>query len=96
MALVVHELATNALKYGALSNDTGTVDVSGRTERECIRIVWTERGGPDVTPPGDLHGYGSKLVRNTMEGPLGGTISHDWSTSGLLVTLEIDNGRLAI
>lgn len=48
LALVMHELATNSLKYGALSVETGTLDVSGNTNGEDVTIAWTERGGPVV------------------------------------------------
>jgi two-component sensor histidine kinase len=51
LALVVHELATNSLKYGALSTGTGTLDVSGSHEGAELLLAWTERGGPPVVPP---------------------------------------------
>ena len=51
LALVMQELATNSLKYGALSSETGTIDVSCPSLDDEVVIVWTERGGPPVTPP---------------------------------------------
>ncbi len=79
LALVFHELATNSLKYGALSADTGQLDISGSNEGDDIKIVWTERGGPPVTEGERSKGYGSRLVERSVSGQLGGTIDYDWS-----------------
>lgn len=95
LALVVHELATNALKYGALSADEGSLDVSACVVDDKVRIVWTEQGGPVVAMPLEGLGYGSKLVRMMLEDQLGGTVSYDWSQSGVIVTLEVDGELLA-
>ena len=95
VAMVVHELATNSLKYGSLSSDEGTLDISGCVVGDTVRIIWTERGGPDVQRPEEHPGYGSLLVRRAVEGSLGGSISYDWSKSGALVTLEVDGRLLA-
>jgi two-component sensor histidine kinase len=83
------------LKYGALSVETGTLDVSGGTDGTVLSIVWTERGGPMVEAPGSAEGYGSKLVMRSISGQLGGTIHYDWSTEGVIVTIKIDEKRLA-
>lgn len=95
LALTVHELATNSLKYGALSVDTGTLDVSGSTDGEDVTIVWTERGGPEVEPPNGEEGYGSLLVMRSIKGQLGGSIHYDWSPEGVIVVLTIKEARLA-
>ena len=95
IALVLHELATNSLKYGALSSETGTLDVSGTVDGDQITIAWTERGGPTVTPPTGAGGYGSKLLQRTVSGHLGGTISFDWSPEGALINLVFSSTRLA-
>lgn len=95
LALVIHELATNSLKYGALSVETGTLDVSGSTEDEEIKLVWTERGGPGVEPPKGVVGYGSRLVERCVFGHLAGSIDYDWSPEGLIVTLHIKTTKLA-
>ncbi|MBB4577555.1 sensor histidine kinase [Rhizobium lentis] len=96
LALVIHELATNSLKYGALSVPEGTLDVSGTIIGDDIEVVWTEQGGPEVSPPEGTGGYGSKLLSRTMTGNLGGTISHNWSKGGVLVKLKIDGKKLAV
>ncbi|WP_322890645.1 MULTISPECIES: sensor histidine kinase [unclassified Yoonia] len=95
LALVVHELATNSLKYGALSSEVGTLDVSGTQEGENVSIIWKEHGGPAVTAPPKGDGYGSKLIRQTMEAQFGGEISYDWSSDGLIVILVISVAQLS-
>ncbi len=94
LALVVHELATNSLKYGALSCATGTLDVSCLAGDADLTVVWAERGGPPVTAP-DSAGYGSKLIGRSMARQLGGTIAYDWSPAGVVVTLTMRRDRLA-
>ncbi|MFN7091859.1 MAG: sensor histidine kinase [Allorhizobium sp.] len=95
IALIVHELATNSLKYGALSVDTGTLDVSCSAHNEAVTIVWTESGGPKVKAPEGMGGYGSKLVERSITGHLRGTINYNWAEDGLVVTLLVDPTRLA-
>lgn len=95
LALIVHELATNSLKYGALSSETGTLDISGSQEGDAVSIVWKEHGGPKVTAPPKGDGYGSNLIRQTMEDQFGGEISYDWSGDGLIVTLLVSVNRLS-
>jgi two-component sensor histidine kinase len=96
LALIFHELATNSLKYGALSVDTGILDLSGATEGDDLVLAWTERGGPQVEPPAGAEGYGSKLVRRSISGQLGGSIKYDWSEQGVVVELRLNAGRLAL
>ena len=94
LALVVHELATNSLKYGSLSTDVGTLDVSTRLSGDDICLIWMERGGPVVEAP-QGQGYGSKLVQRSVTRQLGGAIEHDWSEGGLVVTLHLNRERLS-
>lgn len=95
LALIVHELATNSVKYGALSAETGTLDVSCLAEDADAVIVWTECGGPPVVAPQDLTGFGSKLVARSITGQLGGSIDYNWSSAGLIVTLRMSKDRLS-
>ncbi|MCG6116137.1 MAG: PAS domain-containing protein [Mesorhizobium sp.] len=95
LALIIHELATNSLKHGALSVDTGMLDVSCSAQDEAITIVWTERGGPSLEAPTSAPGYGSRLVERSVTGHLHGTIGYDWEKHGLVVTLIVDPDRLA-
>src|SRR5687767_7647015 len=88
LALVLHELATNSLKYGALSVAAGTLDVSCSDADEDIAIVWTERGGPEVIAPQAAGGYGSNMVARVLANRLGGSIERDWSPDGAIITLR--------
>jgi two-component sensor histidine kinase len=94
LALVVHELATNSLKYGALSVPTGTLDISCTAPSDEVVLLWTERGGPHVEAPAAAAGFGSRLLTRSMSG-LGGSINSDWSTAGVVITLRMNAGRLA-
>ena len=95
LALVIHELATNSAKYGALSTARGTLDVSCAARDDEVVVMWTERGGPPVVAPSTLAGFGSKLVHRTVAAQLGGAIAFDWSPEGVVVTLRMSKGRLA-
>jgi two-component sensor histidine kinase len=92
LALVVHELATNSLKYGALSVPTGTLDLSCTAPSDEVVLLWTEQGGPLVEAPA-AGGFGSKLVTRSMSG-LGGSINCDWSPAGVVITLRMNVDRL--
>ncbi|MFN3313870.1 MAG: sensor histidine kinase [Hyphomonas sp.] len=94
LALVIHELATNSLKYGALSCDAGTLDVSATDPDDDITLVWTERGGPPVTAQTGDGGYGSKLINRAITSQLDGNLSCDWDPEGLVVTLVMKRERL--
>ena len=95
IALIVHELATNSLKHGALSADVGTLDVSCSAHDEAVTVIWTENGGPKVKAPISSGGYGSKLIERSVTGHLRGTIDYDWVEDGVVVTLQVDPLRLA-
>ncbi|HEY5819182.1 MAG TPA: HWE histidine kinase domain-containing protein [Mesorhizobium sp.] len=94
LALVIHELATNSLKYGALSVTSGMLDVSGSSTDDEVCMVWTERGGPFVHSKGG-EGYGSKLLNRSVTGQLGGSIRTDWSDEGIIVTVTINAAKLS-
>lgn len=95
LALVVHELATNSLKYGALSSPTGTVDIGCTAAGADIVVVWTEHGGPPASAPSGAEGFGTKLVARSMAA-LGGSIVYDWESGGLIATLRMRQDRLSI
>ena len=95
LALVIHELATNSAKYGALSLASGTLDVSCNANDDEVVVTWTERGGPPIVAPAMLEGFGSKLVHRSMSTQLSGAIAFDWSEEGVVVTLRMSKDRLA-
>ncbi|MFA4893053.1 sensor histidine kinase [Brevundimonas sp.] len=96
LALIVHELATNSLKYGALSAETGTLDVSCSAHDTELVIAWTEQGGPPVQPPEGPGGYGSQMVARAMARQLDGAIEKDWAEQGLVVRLRMNKDRVAL
>jgi two-component sensor histidine kinase len=83
IGLALHELATNAGKYGALSVDTGHVDVRWRPESDIFIMSWTERNGPPVSPP-ERHGFGSTVVGTMVERSVGGEVELNYAPSGLI------------
>lgn len=89
MALVLHELATNAAKYGALSQPQGRVEIRWRADSERMLLSWSERGGPLLAAAPERRGFGSLLARSSIEGQLGGSLAYDWDTSGLSITARI-------
>ena len=95
LALIVHELATNSIKFGALSVAAGSLDVSCIEQNGDVVIVWTEQGGPPAAAPAGQEGFGSKLVRRSMSGQLGGAIDFEWPSEGVIVTLRMNKARLA-
>lgn len=97
ISLLVHELATNAFKYGALSTEAGRVDIRWRVTPDGeLEVSWTESGGPPVSEPAS-RGFGSTLVAEVTTRQLGGRIALDWDRAGLglTVTLPARNYRLA-
>lgn len=97
LALVIHELATNSLKYGALSSATGTLDVSTTAPTSTqLDLIWMERGGPPVSTPPEPNGFGSKLVQRSVSKQLSGAIEYEWAADGLIVTLRLQRDKLAM
>lgn len=95
LALVVHELATNSVKYGALSAPEGVLDVSGQMVENHVEIVWTEQGGPEISAPTESFGFGGMMLRRTVEEQLQGSVTYDWTKSGAVVTLRINGTFLS-
>ncbi|MCJ8056575.1 hypothetical protein MUU55_25015 [Shinella curvata] len=94
--MALHELATNAAKYGSLSND-GTVDVewSLKTgfEGELLSFTWTERGGPPASRP-EAEGFGSLMIRRMLADQLRGDVHADYLETGLALTLTVLTSNL--
>ncbi len=90
VAVVLHELTTNAVKYGALSVSSGVVHVEwSHVEDGRLLIVWTESNGPAVSPP-SRRGFGTRVIEQIIQGELKGTASFDWRTEGLVCKLAVD------
>ena len=88
IALALHELATNAAKYGALSTDAGRVELTWRTEPGKVELLWIESGGPEISSP-TRRGYGSRAIIAGIERQLGGIVNFDWLPKGLRCTLSV-------
>lgn len=86
LLMTVHELATNALKHGALSREGGTICVDWETRADGVRIRWRERNGPPARPP-RRKSLGLVIMESGIEKQLGGTLRMDWSEAG--VTCDI-------
>jgi two-component sensor histidine kinase len=89
LSMIIHEIATNAAKYGALSNDTGTVAVDWETldgAKPRLRLSWSETGGPPVVAP--VHrGFGSRLIERSARDQLGGEATVDFLPRGVVYTV---------
>ena len=91
VALLFHELATNAAKYGALSTPEGRVTVRSAYVDEGFRLTWIEEGGPHLDGPPETSGFGFTLARLAVEGQLGGKLERRWEPTGLrlMATLPV-------
>ena len=91
LAMVLHELCTNASKYGALSNDTGTVEITWNIGHSVagstFEMVWQERGGPSVAAP-TRKGFGTRLIETSLAHDLGGVCTLAYPTDGFKWTLN--------
>ncbi|MGF7150576.1 PAS domain S-box-containing protein [Sphingomonas zeicaulis] len=95
LALLFHELATNAAKYGALSNIAGHVDLSIAEEGDTYRFRWTEHDGPPVVTDGKgSAGFGGRLIALSVEAQLKGTLERRWQSSGLEVEVSVPAASL--
>lgn len=87
LAMAIHELATNATKYGALSAPDGQVTVtwSISSDQTAVGLLWAEAGGPPIAgpPPAERHGFGLRLLERGLARQLGGSVGLDFSASGL-------------
>nr|WP_255616597.1 PAS domain-containing protein [Microvirga puerhi] len=95
LALVLHELATNALKYGCLSSAKGRLTIRWRQERDKITLEWIETDGPPIPAPPTFEGFGSQLTQRSVTGQLGGELDREWRREGLCVHMTFSIDRLA-
>ncbi len=94
LALLIHELATNAVKYGALSSSEGRVRIETGQQADQMIIVWTESGGPQIESAPAQTGFGTQLSDISIVSQLGGTLERDWRDQGLAVTITIPIAHL--
>jgi PAS domain S-box-containing protein len=92
MAVAVHELTTNAAKYGALSVPEGRVEIAwSHKAGQPLVLRWTEAGGPAVKPP-TRQGFGTRVMEAMVQSQLNGKIRFDWRSEGLVCEIETDDG----
>jgi two-component sensor histidine kinase len=86
LSLAIHELCTNAVKYGALREDKGSISIdwaiAGTKTGEMFTLRWVERNGPPVKSPGSS-GFGSKLINRVLSAELGGRVDVSYRSEGL-------------
>jgi PAS domain S-box-containing protein len=95
LAMVLHELATNAVKHGALSAPGGQVLLRWRVDSAAglLRLQWLERGGPDVAGAPARLGFGTRLINSTLRDQLGGTVEKSWAPGGMVCVVALPIGR---
>ncbi|PZQ62030.1 MAG: histidine kinase [Sphingomonas taxi] len=89
LALIFHELATNASKYGALSSADGRIELTLTVQDGMVTLHWCERGGPVLAGSPDDQGFGSQLIEMSATRQLGGRVERNWAPDGLEVNLTV-------
>ena len=93
VALALHELATNAAKYGALSAATGRLSLVWAIDDQGLAIEWRETGGPVAKPPSAL-GFGLSIVRSSIEAQFRGGVAYEWRPEGLCCRLSVPRAQI--
>ena len=94
-ALILHELATNAAKYGALSVEEGSLRVTWQCVNNVLILKWEESGGPALRGPPQSEGFGTVISNHCVRGQFGGIVSREWDLKGLSVELSVPMERLS-
>jgi two-component sensor histidine kinase/DNA-binding response OmpR family regulator len=92
LALALHELATNAVKYGALSAASGKLAVRWELDADALAIHWHETAGPETHKPA-ITGFGTQIITGSIERQLGGETEFEWLPTGLRCTLTVPRGE---
>jgi two-component sensor histidine kinase len=95
LALALHESATNAVKYGALSEPNGAIRIKWETQGDDFRLDWEEIGGPTIVAAPNVRGFGSVLTERSVVDQLRGKIEYDWQRNGLKLRMTIPLDRLS-
>ena len=95
LALLFHELATNAVKYGALARDDGQVTIDIAAVDDTVELRWREHGGPEIPAPPSHIGFGTTLADLALIDQMGGIVARRWHRTGLELIAKIDVARLS-
>ena len=95
IALIFHELVTNAAKYGALHDELGSVKIEWAVADKELVLRWAEHGGKEIAGPPESFGFGTQLVTRTVLDALAGSVFHDWKRDGLEIMLRLPLDSLA-
>ena len=99
LGIAFNELATNAVKYGALSNETGAIsiewDIVENAKGKWLCLHWREKGGPPVTPP-TSKGFGSRVIEQGLAHELDGDVSLEYAFDGLICTIDVPSPKAVI
>lgn len=88
LGMLLYELVTNAVKYGALSRDDGRVAVQWWVDGDVLLCTWTETGGPQLVPSNAPNGFGTRMI-DSVAAQIGGTLHRHWTEAGLIVALSV-------
>lgn len=91
LAMALHELGTNAVKYGALSTPEGRVSIDWNLDAERLHLDWRESGGPSVSAP-ERRGFGVKMIERALASDLGGRVSVQFASEGVYCTIDAPCG----
>jgi two-component sensor histidine kinase len=93
IGMVLHELCTNAAKHGALADPAGRIDLSWKVDDKGVfHFVWIETTAQPITPPGSMS-FGMRYIKNSIQHELGGAVSFDFPSEGLVVRGSFPNGK---
>jgi two-component sensor histidine kinase len=95
LALALHELATNAAKYGALSSTNGRAELNWNLDSGKLILTWSENGGPPARAP-EAPGFGMRIIGASIQGQLGGNANFDWRPGGLRCVLSVPCGAATV
>jgi hypothetical protein len=96
LALALHESATNAVKYGALSEPNGAIRIKWEMQGDDFRLEWEETDGPAIVVTPNANGFGSILTEHSIIGQLKGKIEYDWQQKGLKLRMTVPLDRLSV
>jgi two-component sensor histidine kinase len=94
LALLLHEIASNSAKYGALSVLEGSVDITLTTDENDLTMIWSESGGPPIKSEPELNGFGTRL-ETMVQKSISATIKREWREQGLKLELRVSLKRIA-